>query len=166
MTKKEVQQRVLKDGKPLSLDLFNWDENTKTFSSSEHGLVLDFRTVSDCTFKTGSDCTFKTGAYCTFDTGSSCTFKTGSGCTFDTGSGCTFDTGSSCTFDTGSDCVVVRRDIYEVIELVEGKKVKLNGYCVEGFVYVGENNKKSELLTKADELIATAEELKKEAENL
>jgi len=26
MTKKEVQQRVLKDGKPLSLSDFEWDE--------------------------------------------------------------------------------------------------------------------------------------------
>jgi len=46
---------------------------------------------------------------------------------------CTFATGHSCTFETGSDCVVVRRDIYQVIELKEGKRIKLNGYRINGF---------------------------------
>ena len=108
MTKKEVQQRVLQNGKPLSLDKFEWDEKTKTFSSNENDLVLDFAGIGNCTFKTGW--------YCTFDTGDGCTFKTGSECTFKTGDGCTFDTGDSCTFKTGSDCVVVRRDVYEIIK--------------------------------------------------
>ena len=104
MNKKEVQQRVLKNGKPLALSKFSWDEKTNTFRSKEFGLVLDFRRISYCTFDTGSDCTFKTGSYCTFKTGFYCTFKTGSDCTFDTGSDCTFKTGSDCTFKTGSDC--------------------------------------------------------------
>jgi len=38
MTKKEVQQRVLQNGKPLPLDKFKWDEKTKTFSSNESKL--------------------------------------------------------------------------------------------------------------------------------
>ena len=33
MNKKEVQQRVLQNGKPLDLDKFEWDEKTNTFSS-------------------------------------------------------------------------------------------------------------------------------------
>jgi len=165
MTKKEVQKRVLQNGRQLDLDKFEWDEKTKTFSSDEDYLVLDFKDVYDCTFKTGngctfktsSDCTFKTSFRCTFDTGSDCTFDTGFRCTFDTGFRCTFDTGSDCTFDTGSDCtfktgfrctfktgydctfdtgekcVVVRRDIYEVIELTEGQKIRLNEYKIKGF---------------------------------
>lgn len=56
MTKLEVQQRVLKDGKPLDLDLFTWDEKANVFSSLEDGLVLDFKNINNCTFKTGSDC--------------------------------------------------------------------------------------------------------------
>ena len=104
MTKQEVAQRVLKDGKPLALELFSWDDLIKTFSSNEYYLVLDFFGIGNCTFKTGSACTFKTGYGCTFDTGSACTFKTGSACTFKTGYGCTFDTSSGCTFDTSSDC--------------------------------------------------------------
>jgi len=186
MTKKEVQKRVLKNGEPLSLDLFEWDEKTNTFSSDEYYLVLDFLSVSDCTFNTGSDCTFNTdynctfntgynctfntssyctfntssyctfntGSYCTFNTGSDCTFNTGYNCTFNTSSYCTFDTGSDCTFDTGSDCtfktgsdctfktgykcVVVRRDVYEVIELKGKIKIKLNECGVKGFTVLEE----------------------------
>ncbi len=163
MNKKEVQQRVLQDGKPLALNKFTWDEKTRTFSSGENNLIIDFtfidnctfKTGSDCTFKTGSDCTFDTGYDCTFDTGSDCTFKTGSDCTFKTGygctfktrsdctfktwSGCTFKTGSDCTFDTGYGCVIVRRDIFEVIQPEEGKIIQLcphniSGYLVDGML--------------------------------
>ncbi len=164
MNKKQIQQRVLQHGKPLELDKFEWDEKTNTFSSSENSLVLDFSDVDYCTFKTGSYCTFTTGDYCVFDTGSDCTFKTGSDCTFNTGDYCVFDTGSDCTFKTGFNCVVVRRDVYEIIELEEGKEIKLNGYGTKGYTEV--NSKKSELLKKADELISKAQELKDEANKL
>lgn len=112
MTKKEVQQRVSKNGKPLPLSDFEWDEKTNTFSSEENYLVLDFNGVNGCTFDTGSNCTF------------------------DTGSACTFKTGDDCTFDTGKQCVVIRRDVYEVIELEEGKKIKLNGYEEKGYTTI------------------------------
>jgi len=140
-SKKEIQQRVFKNGKPLDLDKFEWDEKTNTFSSSEDCLVLGFNGVSYCTFNTGSYCTFKTGSYCTFNTGSDCTFNTEFGCTFNTEFGCTFNTGSDCTFKTGSycifktgeNCVVVRKDIYEVIELKSGQKIKLKEYSIKGY---------------------------------
>ena len=172
MNKQQVQQRVLQNGKPLDLNKFEWDEKTNTFSSNEDNLVLDFSGMNYCTFNTGYNCTFNTGSDCIFDTGSDCTFNTGfdctfntcSDCTFNTGSYCTFNTGSNCTFNTGSECVVVRRDVYEVIELEEGKKIKLNDYGIEGYTEV--NNKKSELLKKADELISKAQELKDEANKL
>jgi hypothetical protein len=95
---------VTQNGKELDKSKYNWDERTKTFSTNENNLVLDFSDYINCTFKTGSHCTFKTGYGCTFKAGSHCTFKTGSDCTFNTGSGCTFNTGSDCTFNTGSDC--------------------------------------------------------------
>ena len=125
MNKKEVQQRVLQNGKPLDLKKFKWDKESLTFSTTEEGLVIDFKGIDNCTFKTGDDCTFKTGSYCTFDTGFGCTFKTGDSCTF--------DTGSNCTFDTKDWCVVVRRDVYEIIELKKGQKIKLNGFEVKGY---------------------------------
>ena len=152
MNKKEVQQRVLQNGKPLDLNKFEWDEKTNTFSSNEKYLVLDFKGIDNCTFKTGSSCTFDTGSYCTFDTGYSCTFRTDSYCTFNTdysctfrtdsyctfktGSNCIFNTGSNCIFNTGKECVVVRRDIYEIIELQEGKEIKLNKFGIKGYTEV------------------------------
>ena len=104
MNKKEVQKRILQNGNLLALSKFSWDEKTKTFSSAESDLVIDFLKISDCTFATGSRCTFKTGGGCMFTTGSCCTFTTGSYCTFKTGSGCMFTTGSCCTFTTWDDC--------------------------------------------------------------
>jgi uncharacterized cupin superfamily protein len=111
---------IIRDGKVLDPSLYTWNENTKTFSTKEEGLVLDFTGVYRvtfntghsctfltgiaCTFNTGSACTFKTDSYCTFNTGSDCTFRTGYNCTFNTGSSCTFKTGHSCTFNTGSSC--------------------------------------------------------------
>jgi hypothetical protein len=178
MTKKDVQKRVLQNGKPLALSKFSWDKKTQTFSTVENDLVLDFKginsvtfkTNSNCTFKTGHYCTFKTDHYCTFNTGSNCnfntgiactfhtdiactfhtnyncnfktgfycTFKTGSNCTFDTGFYCTFKTGSNCTFDTGPDCVIVRRDIFEIIQLLEEENfIQLCPYNIKGYIRDG-----------------------------
>ena len=72
MTKIEIQNRILKNGKQLDLDLFSWDKNTRTFSSKENNLILDFSDIDNLVFNTGSDCTFKTGSDCTFKTGSDC----------------------------------------------------------------------------------------------
>ena len=105
MTKEEVQQRVLYNGKPLDLDKFDWCDETRTFSSSQNGLVIDFTSISHCTFKTGNNCIFKTGPECTFKAGFDCIFKTGSRCTFSTSSGCVFKAGYRCTISTGSDCI-------------------------------------------------------------
>ena len=143
---------ITRNGKPLDKQLYTIDEEKKIFSSYENGLVLDFsdtygwhfKTGYECTFNTGSDCvfdtgygcTFKTGSECTFNTGSDCTFDTGAYCTFDTGSHCTFDTGYECTFKTGYQCVVVRRDVYEVIELDGTKKIKLNQFQIKGYTII------------------------------
>lgn len=120
MNKQEVQQRVLQNGKPLDLDKFEWNVDARVFSTTENNLVIDFNGIHNCTFKTGSNCMFKTGFNCTFDTGSVCTFKTG----------------PNCTFDTEKNCVVVRRDVYEIIELTKGKKIKLNGCGIKGYTIV------------------------------
>ena len=104
MTKKEVQKRVFKDGKPLAFNKFKWNPRTKTFSSEEVRLALDFWGISGITFTTGSYCIFSAGSGCTFNTLDGCTFNTLHGCTFNTGSYCTFKTLNVCTFKTGSYC--------------------------------------------------------------
>ena len=183
---------VTQNGKKLAKSKYSWNEKTRTFSSAEDNLVLDFTDIDGVTFKTGNKCTFKTGTHCafntrdncTFDTGSYCTFdtknkctfdtssyckfKTGRSCTFDTKNKCTFDTGSyckfntgswcafntnnnctfdarsnctfdtdnNCTFKTGQNCVIVRRDIFEVIQPEAGFATKLNGENKKGFTLV------------------------------
>ncbi len=149
--------KVTQNGNILDKNKYNWDPETRTFSTTENNLVLDFSELNGCTFKTGSNCTFKTGFNCTFKTesdcifrtgfnctfstgyncifktGSGCIFKTGFNCTFDTGSDCIFKTGSGCTFDTGEKCVCIRRDVFEIIEIPNGQKIKLNGFEIPGF---------------------------------
>jgi hypothetical protein len=166
MTKLEVQKRILKNDKPLDLDLFSWDEKTNIFSSKVEGLVLDFSDISNCTFKTGSYCTFSTGYSCNFNTGLDCTFNTGSNCVFrtysncsfntghnctfhtiskcifDTGSNCVFNTGYDCTFKTGANCVICRLDTGEIIKPSEGEIIQLLQSGVTGFLSKLENEDK------------------------
>jgi len=159
MTKQEVQQRVLQDGKPLSLDKFEWDEKTGTFSSVENHLVLDFKGVDNLTIDCGYSCTINCGYSCTINCGYSCTINCGSSCTINCGYSCTINCGSSCTINCwysctincwysctinpkGDECVVVRRDVYEVIELTKGKKIKLNEYGVKGYKVLVKKPKK------------------------
>jgi hypothetical protein len=157
-----IKFSVTKDGEVLDPRLYTWDEKTKTFSSEEDGLVLDFTDVDGVTFKTGSDCTFitdsycafntvssctfLTGSYCVFYTGSSCTFvtsysctfKTGHSCTFKTGSDCAFNTGYSCIFEVGKNCSLIRYDVSGVTEIPTDKKIKLNDYKIAGYTIIEE----------------------------
>jgi hypothetical protein len=96
--------KVTQYGLELHPSKYKFEENTKMFSSLENDLILDFSTLSNCTFVTGSNCTFVTGSNCTFNTDSSCTFNTGPNCTFYTGHSCTFNTDAVCVFKTGSSC--------------------------------------------------------------
>lgn len=125
---------VTQFGKKLSKDKYTWNENTRTFLTAENNLVLDFSEYDGCTFNTGYSCTVETGDCCMFRTGGNCTFKTGYGCTFDTGDCCTFDTGNGCTFDTGYGCVVIRRDVFEVIQPEVGTIYKLCPWQIKGYL--------------------------------
>jgi len=116
MTKKEVQQRVLQNGKPLDLDKFSWNEKTKTFSSSEDYLVLDFREINNCIIEVGSCCTVDNyiGIGCTISAGHNSVIQTGTACNIKTGSfsniqvrfGCKVSSGNNCTIHIISDCIV------------------------------------------------------------
>ena len=117
-----IKFSVTKNGVPLSKDLYSWNEETRTFSSNEDGLVLDFTDINDCTFNTGSYCTFNTDYNCTFNTGSNCTFKTG----------------CNCTFKTGNNCCLIRYDVKGVTEIPENKTIKLNDYQVAGYTIIEE----------------------------
>ena len=143
MTKKEVQQRVLQNGKPLPLDKFKWDEKTKTFSSNEDGLVLDFKGVDNLTINCRNYCAINCESFCTIDCMSFCTINCGFSCTINCGSSCTINCRHYCTINPkGDECVVVRRDVYEIIEIPEGKKIRLNEYGVKGYKVLVKKPKK------------------------
>ena len=125
-----IKFSITRKGKPLSKDLYTWDEETRTFFTNEDGLVLDFSGISNCTFKTCYNCTFKTGSYCTFNTGSDCTFNTGSDCTF--------KTSYNCTFNTDENCFVTRYDVRGVTEIPVNKTIKLNDYGITGYTIIEE----------------------------
>lgn len=105
MTKEEVSQRVYKDGKPLDLDLFTWCEETNTFETEEHYLLINFKEIDNCNFKIQCDTQIMTGSYCTFKAGGGCTFSTGSHCTFHTEEYCDFITAGNCNFYTSYGCI-------------------------------------------------------------
>ena len=103
---------VTKNGVALDKSLYTWDEATKTFSSDQNELVLDFANIDGCTFTTGRSCTFNTG----YD--------------------CTFNTGYGCTFNTGDNCVAIRYDVKGITEIPEGKTITFNGYNVAGHTII------------------------------
>lgn len=100
---------ITKFGKKLKKSLYTWDKKTQTLSTNEDNLVLDFPGIDRITFKTGSNCTFNTGHSCTFNTNSDCTFK------------------------VDHNCIIIRRDIFEVIEVPGNVKIRLNGYGIVGY---------------------------------
>ena len=117
-----TQFSVTQNGTPLDPRLYSWDGDTKTFSTNQDNLVIDFSSFDGVTFKTGH--------YCTFNTGPNCTFKTGHSCTFDTGYNCIFMTCSKCTFKTGDNCVLIRYDVKGITEIPPNTEIKLNKFEV------------------------------------
>ena len=102
---------ITQNGNPLNESEYSIDLETKTFYTSQGGLVLDFNRLSNWTFTTGGSCTFETYDDCTFTTGNDCLFHTVANCIFKTGNGCIFKTGANCTFDTKAQCTFLLYDI-------------------------------------------------------
>jgi hypothetical protein len=143
---------ITQQGKELDKSKYSWNEKTRTLSTKENYLVLDFsdynnvtfKTGSNCTFNTRSSCTFKTGDYCTFYTSHGCTFKTGSycifhtgySCTLKTGDTCTFTTGAYCTFNTGENCVAIRYDVIGITVIPKNITIQFNSSGVSGYTKV------------------------------
>jgi hypothetical protein len=115
---------VSQNGVPLDPSLYTWDDETRTFTSAEDNLMLDFYNHDKCTFHTGGLCIFTAGSFCNFYTSSRCNFDTGQDCNFYTGDDCTFDTGSFCTFTSGVKCIAIIRYCFWVVDLSDYKKVE------------------------------------------
>ena len=104
MTKDEVAQRVLRNGKPLPVDWFTWDAKCSSFLTNVGGLRFDFSDLSHMSFRTGASCHFVTRGACSFETLTNCSFVTGRCCRFMTYGSCRFSTDAMCYFNTGNDC--------------------------------------------------------------
>jgi ribosomal protein L36 len=79
LTKKEIQQRVLQNGKPLALNKFSWDGETETFSTKENDLVIDFSGLDYLTIKSGHNSTVTCGYRSTVTCGHWSTVTCGDG---------------------------------------------------------------------------------------
>jgi len=109
-------------------------------------------THGNCTITTEDGCIINTGCNCTITVGDDCNIDAGSNCYITTEDECIMKTGSSCNITTsdhavvvtcwdstitgGKDCVAIRRYGNEVIKLIAGQTIRLNGYDVEGYEVV------------------------------
>ena len=135
---------VLKNGKIVSSELYDWNENTKTFSTNSSGLVLDFGELTGVTIKCGNfctinssdSCTINSGDFCTINSRNSCTINSGYSCTINSGYSCTINSGFICTINSGSVCTIKCGDYctirtYWNTEIVAGKN------CILNYIYDG-----------------------------
>ena len=123
-----MQITVSKNGKIVDSSEYDWNENTKTFSTNSSGLVLDFGELTGVTIKCGNDCTINSGDFCTINSGYDCTIKCGFGCTINSGDSCTINSGSDCTLNSGDSCTI---RTYWNTEIVAGKN------CILNYIYDG-----------------------------
>ena len=142
MNKEEVQKRVLRNGEPLSLELFTWDESTRTFASGEDDLVIDFADVDDCIFYVDNFChisawrshkiyaknwcSIMVGECCEVHTESYCILYGQHGCLFRTGSFCTFNVIPDCRIKTSGKSVALVRNPFQIIQINDDKEVYIS----------------------------------------
>ena len=97
MNKKQVQQKVLQNGKPLALSKFTWCEKTMTFSSDEDNLVFAFQNIEGVKI-ISRDWSIQTAGYNSTQTaGGSSTQKAGESSTQTAGDNSTQTAGGSST---------------------------------------------------------------------
>ena len=135
---------VSNNGEIVSTELYDWNENTKTFSTNLSELVLDFGEINGVTIKCGHYCTIKCGDFCTIKCGYYCTINCGNYCTIKCGFGCTIKCGNFCTINCGNSCTI---RTYWGTEIVAGKNCILN-YIYDGICecYKLEEKKKYKIL--------------------
>ena len=112
---------VRKNNKPLDISLYNWDEETGTFSTKENDLVIDFGNADNITFKIGFRTTIYCGSGCYINSGSFCKCYVGHGCYLNIGSGCYINSGDFCNINSLVGCNITsgRNSTINVIKLEE-----------------------------------------------
>ena len=154
MDKKSIQKRVLKDGKPLSLSKFNWCSKTGKFSSDVDGLVIDFKSISNLTINVCNNNTIDVGSNNTINAVNSNTINATYSNTINAGSNNTINVGNNNTINAtynntikvGKDCVIVRRDVFEVIQPACGDTITIFPYGKKGYLTNGMYNGKPHII--------------------
>ena len=126
---------VTKNGEPLSPELYIWDEKTKTLSTAESGLVLDFSGVNDCTITAGYGNTITAGDDNTITACYGNTITAGDGNTITAGDGntitaCDFNTITAGDGNTITACYgnTITAGYGNTITAGYGNKYNINGY--------------------------------------
>ena len=156
MNKKQVQNRVLKNGVPIPLDDFTWDEATSTFSpvgaefmDSVDWLIMDI--PSCCRIDCGRGCRIDCGGSCIVDCESSCVINCGynctlyclATCTISCGYGCTINCLDACKITSGESCVILDRHDSSKLNIIQpaaGDLIEICPYGVPGHLVNGEFN--------------------------
>lgn len=134
MTKEEVQKRVLRYGKPLSLDLFKWDDKERRFVAEYlinpiGNLVVDFCCIEGVSFEVGSGCTLIASCNSKFKAGFGSSIITGGNCSFKLDSKCSVIATDNCIFETGDNCVLNVRDNCTFVKLGNNCMVNAGSHC-------------------------------------
>lgn len=156
MKKEEVQMLVLKDGRPLGLSQFNWDEQTQIFSSEESDLVINFKFMKHGHIIAEDRCTIFSGSNVNVDCGFDCAVDVGDGCIVSylmggktrAGNGCIIVSGGSFDISAqkrcsvvvkgtgvivlGDDGVIIDRNLFRVTQPNPGQIVHINQTFLEG----------------------------------
>lgn len=133
-TKKQIQQRVLQNGKPLALSKFSWDGKTNTFSSEEENLVCDFSNINCVFAKAGHSSTLTAGDYSTLTACSHSTLTAGHSSTLTACDCSTLTAGYDSTLTAGSDSAIIRFGRLCLIESRENEIIKFCPYRIDGYL--------------------------------
>jgi len=94
-------------------------------------------THHNCTITTEDDCIINTWGNCTITTANGSSIYAGAQCNITTGHNAVIRAYGNSVITGGEGCAVIKRDTVEVIRLVAGQTIKLNGgYGVEGYEVV------------------------------
>lgn len=139
--KNTIKYRIIKDWKHLDRSLYTFDEKTRTFSSKENWIIVDFTWRYWITFDVDDYCVIRCGDNCIVRCGSSCFIDVGSFCSVSANNHCTFLAGNNCTFSTGRYWIIRRKDVYEIIEAPINTEIKLNAHLIKWFTIVEKKEK-------------------------
>lgn len=118
MTKKEISNRVLKNGTPLEESLFQWDADKNHFKTNEPYLTIDFSDIHDISAELSDASTIVTWKYGNIKCGQMCTVLCGPGSQISCGKDCNIDTGVDTKIKAELGTIIISRDSVAFAKIV------------------------------------------------